>query len=48
MRWTSSGWIVRAQTPAYLAAVLDVEDLPTEEFYQILAADELRPFIVRR
>ena len=39
---------LRARTPAYLEAVLDVDRLPTEEFYFFIEGDELRPFIVRR
>jgi hypothetical protein len=40
--------ILRTQTAAYLTAVLEVDRLPTEEFYEILSGDELRPFVVRR
>jgi hypothetical protein len=39
---------LRAQTPRYLAAALDVGSFPTEEFYEILGPDDLKPFVVRR
>jgi mono/diheme cytochrome c family protein len=39
---------LRAKTPDYLVAALDVSKFPTEEFYEILGADDLKPFIVRR
>ncbi len=39
---------LRKKTPEYLAAALDVAKFPTEEFYEILGADDLKPFIVRR
>jgi mono/diheme cytochrome c family protein len=39
---------LRAKTPDYLAAALDVGKFPTEEFYEILGPDDLKPFIVRR
>lgn len=39
---------LRAQTGMYLAAAVEVEKLPTEEFYQILSPDEVNPVIARR
>ena len=39
---------LRKKTPDYLVAALDVAKFPTEEFYEILGADDLKPFIVRR
>ena len=39
---------LRAKTPDYLVAALDVSKFPTEEFYEILGPDDLKPFIVRR
>src|SRR6185503_18132040 len=39
---------LRAKTPEYLAAVLDVAKLPSEEFYAILGPDDLNPIIVRQ
>ncbi len=39
---------LRAKTPDYLVAALDVSAFPTEEFYEILGPDDLKPFIVRR
>ncbi|HEX7896776.1 MAG TPA: DUF1553 domain-containing protein, partial [Planctomycetota bacterium] len=39
---------LRKKTPDYLVAALDVTKYPTEEFYEILGADDVQPFIVRR
>ncbi|HEU0010044.1 MAG TPA: PSD1 and planctomycete cytochrome C domain-containing protein [Verrucomicrobiae bacterium] len=39
---------LRAKTPEYLAAVLDVAKLPSEEFYAIMGPDDLNPIIVRQ
>lgn len=39
---------LRAKAPQYLAAVLDVAKLPTEEFYTIDGPDDLNPMIVRQ
>ena len=37
----------RDKTPEYLMAVLDVKNIPTEEFYSFIAADEVNPVVVR-
>jgi Protein of unknown function (DUF1553)/Protein of unknown function (DUF1549)/Planctomycete cytochrome C len=39
---------LRQQAPRYLAAVLDADRLPTEEFYEIRGPDDLNPTIVRQ
>ncbi|HVR73582.1 MAG TPA: PSD1 and planctomycete cytochrome C domain-containing protein [Planctomycetota bacterium] len=39
---------LRAKAGEYLAAVLDVENLPSEEFYSIRGPDDLNPVIVRQ
>ena len=39
---------LRANTQAYLAAVLEAGKLPPDEFYQVLGQDDIRPFLVRR
>jgi hypothetical protein len=39
---------LRSQTPMYLAAVLQVEKLPTEEFYQLLDPNDVSPFVARQ
>ncbi|HYF00708.1 MAG TPA: PSD1 and planctomycete cytochrome C domain-containing protein [Planctomycetota bacterium] len=39
---------LRAKTPEYLVAAVDVAKFPTEEFYELLGPDDLKPFIVRR
>ncbi len=39
---------LRYKVPDYLAAVLDVQKLPTEDFYMNFGADDVIPFIVRR
>ncbi|MBI2925393.1 MAG: PSD1 domain-containing protein [Verrucomicrobia bacterium] len=39
---------LRARAADYLAAVLDADKLPTEEFYTIMGADDLNPVIVRQ
>ena len=38
----------RARVKEYLLAVLDVERLPTEEFYAFLGPDDLNPVVVRQ
>jgi hypothetical protein len=39
---------LRARAADYLAAVLDADKLPTEEFYTIMGKDDLNPVIVRQ
>ncbi len=39
---------LRAKAADYLAAVLDADKLPTEEFYTIMGTDDLNPVIVRQ
>src|SRR5439155_23095114 len=39
---------LRRQSVQYLAAVLDVDKLPSEEFYAIRGPDDLNPTIVRQ
>jgi hypothetical protein len=39
---------LRSKAGEYLAAVLDVEKLPSEEFYAIMGPDDINPVIVRQ
>lgn len=39
---------LRRKAPDYLLAVLDTKNLPTEEFYAIMGADDINPVIVRQ
>jgi hypothetical protein len=39
---------LRQQAPRYLEAVLEANQLPTEEFYEIRGPEDLNPTIVRR
>jgi hypothetical protein len=39
---------VRARTTDYLVAILDVQKIPTEEFYAILGPEDLNPVISRQ
>ncbi len=39
---------LRTQAPMYLAAALQAEKLPTEEFYQLLAPEDVNPVVARQ